>query len=60
MPAHWLLANAEQFGICQISYAGKMWDRGANEGEHNVGWQDASAAVPGQLTVIMAAAPPGS
>lgn len=58
--AHWLLANAEQFGISQIGYAGKMWDRGANEGGHNVGWQAGNAAVPGQLTVVMAAAPAGS
>ncbi|MHA7268906.1 hypothetical protein [Arthrobacter sp. HLT1-20] len=56
--AHWLLANAEQFGISQISYAGKVWDRNTNEGGHNVGWQGGSAAVPGQLSLIMAAAPP--
>ncbi|POH72241.1 hypothetical protein [Arthrobacter glacialis] len=56
--AHWLLANAEQFGISQISYAGKMWDRTANEGGHNVGWQAVSAADPGQLSVVMTAAPP--
>ncbi|MHA7306359.1 hypothetical protein ACX80E_14110 [Arthrobacter sp. TMN-49] len=55
--AHWLLANAEQFGISSISYAGKMWDRTANEGEHNVGWQAAGTAVPGQLVVVMAAPP---
>ena len=57
MLAHWALANAQQFGIVEVSYAGKKWDRNANAGGHNVGWQDSGATVPGQLGILLASAP---
>ncbi|MFQ4149214.1 hypothetical protein AAGW05_11015 [Arthrobacter sp. LAPM80] len=59
MMAHWALANAQQFGIVQLSYDGWQWDRNANSGVHNVGWQAVQGTVPGQVTLLLAPAPVG-
>lgn len=59
--AHWALANAEQFGIVQVSHDGQQWDRSLNKGGHNVGWQAGGASGTAQVDILLApaAAPPG-
>lgn len=56
MLAHWALANAEQFGIIEVSHDGKTWDRTANVDGQNVGWQATGAATPSQVVIRLALA----
>jgi hypothetical protein len=39
--ASWLVANAQQYGISQVRYAGYVW----NAADGNMGWQRASSAL---------------
>lgn len=53
--AQWAVANAQQFGLTQVSYDGKIWDRNSNEGSNNVGWQaDPQARPDGIVTLELA------
>lgn len=57
MMAHWALANANQLGIIEVSYANHTWNRSANAEGRNMGWQAAKPTVQGQLRIILAAVP---
>lgn len=54
MAAHWALANANELGIETVGYSGFAWDRNANEGGHNLGWQASEAASHGQVSLTLA------
>ncbi len=54
--AHWALANAEHFGIVQVSHAGDQWDRTSNEDGHNVGWQAGGATGATEVSILLAPA----
>ncbi|PYI37749.1 hypothetical protein CVS30_13900 [Arthrobacter psychrolactophilus] len=58
MLAHWALANANQFGISQVSYDGQAWDRNSNADGHNKGWAPSTSTTAGQLTIVLPAATP--
>ncbi len=58
MLAHWALANANQYGIAEVSYDGMAWDRNANVDGHNVGWQPSEGTTAGQVSILLPAAPP--
>lgn len=53
MVAHWAVANARQFGFQSVSYAGVKWDRNANDGTKNSGWQAVDATVPEQVQIAL-------
>ncbi len=55
MAAHWAVAHAQQFGIERVSHAGLVWDRNANDGTANVGWQATESTVTGQVSITLAA-----
>ncbi len=55
--AHWALANAEQFGIVEVSHAGQRWDRSANIDGKNQGWQPGDVNAPGQVEIRVALPP---
>ncbi|WP_425860328.1 hypothetical protein [Arthrobacter sp. TWP1-1] len=57
MLAHWALANANQYGITEVGYDGKVWNRNANVDGHNVGWQASEATTGGQVSILLPAAP---
>ncbi len=47
--ASWLVANAEQYGISQVRYAGYVW----NAANGNMGWQRAGSALdPPRGTIV--------
>lgn len=56
MLAQWALANAEQFGIVEVSHAGQTWDRTANVDGENVGWQTGGSETPSQVAIQVALA----
>ena len=58
MLAHWALANANELGIVTVSHAGRQWDRNANKGRHNVGWQPGGAQASSQVAIGLAPAVP--
>lgn len=58
MAAHWGLANAYELGIETVSYAGFSWDRHANDGGHNLGWQASAPNTPGQVSLTLAPTAP--
>lgn len=58
MLAHWALANANQYGIAEVSYDGKAWDRNANVDGQNVGWQPSEGTTAGQVSILLPATPP--
>lgn len=49
--AHWALANAQQFGIIEVSHAGQTWNRDANIDGRNAGWQSNGTKIPGQVAL---------
>ncbi len=55
--AHWALANAQQFGIVQVSHDGQQWDRNTNQDGHNSGWQAGGEAGPSDVVLLLAPAP---
>lgn len=55
MAAHWAVAHAQQFGIETVRHGGLVWDRNANDGTANVGWQATEGTVPGQVSIALAA-----
>lgn len=54
LTAHWALANAQRLGIETVSHAGLLWDRNANDGTRNIGWQPAPDAAANQVSIVLA------
>lgn len=59
MLAHWALANANQYGIAQVSYDGQAWERTDIVDGHNAGWQPTATTTAEQLTILLPAAAAG-
>ena len=56
--ASWLVANAQEYGISEVRYAGYEW----NAADGNMGWQRASRGAPIRRAAVLSraeAAPAG-
>ncbi|MGO4384196.1 hypothetical protein [Specibacter sp. RAF43] len=56
--AQWAVANAKQFAVTSVHYAGRQWTRSANDAGTNVGWQGSPTPGPaGEVSIALAGAP---
>lgn len=55
--AQWAVANADEFGLTSVSFDGHRWDRNANKGSANVGWQADPSAAADRVDIAIATKP---